>query len=360
MDWALYAFTSLLAIVIGFWLGRSAAPARIITVTAPAAAEKADIDASPAAAEDSADSESKDDEQKKRDEEAEKKEKEAALADANKIMTFVPSDFSVINSKRRVIIVAKQLPVLIRRDPATKKWIIEWDDHRNFIANLKVLKEKLGMDIKFVGYVGFDCPRDDEEELEELLAEFDCVPVFLHPELANKFFNGFCKSILWPLLHYIVPNNIAISDKFSGSWDELWQAYTAANTRYATVVAHTVESPSDWIWVHNYHLLLAPSFLRGKLPRSRIGLFIHTPFPSSDVFRMLPTRLSILSSLLQADLIGFHTFDYARHFLSCIKRVMDLDYGSLLSLALRRSSRLRCCHPLHLPLTRRVRSACAM
>ena len=81
--------------------------------------------------------------------------------------------------------------------------------------------------------------------------------------------------------------------------------------------------------VHNYHLLLLPSFLRTKLPRAKIGLFIHTPFPSSDVFRVLPTRQNILSSIMAADLLGFHTFDYARHFLSCTKRVMDLDFETL-------------------------------
>jgi trehalose 6-phosphate synthase/phosphatase len=109
----------------------------------------------------------------------------------------------------------------------------------------------------------------------------------------------------------------------------MWQAYTAANALFASVVSHCLDSPTDTIWVHNYHLLLLPSFLRTKLPRAKIGLFIHTPFPSSDVFRVLPTRQNILSSMMASDLLGFHTFDYARHFLSCAKRVMDLDYETL-------------------------------
>ena len=117
--------------------------------------------------------------------------------------------------------------------------------------------------------------------------------------------------------------------QFSAKWDELWQAYTAANALFASVVSHCVDSPTDTIFIHNYHLLLLPSFLRTKLPRAKIGLFIHTPFPSSDVFRVLPTRQNILSSIMAADLLGFHTFDYARHFLSCTKRVMDLDFETL-------------------------------
>src|SRR4051812_5092563 len=69
--------------------------------------------------------------------------------------------------------------------------------------------------------------------------------------------------------------------------------------------------------------------IRVRMPRAKIGLFIHTPFPSSDVFRSLPSRREILESIMEVDLLGFHTFDYARHFLSCIKRVLDLDFETL-------------------------------
>jgi trehalose 6-phosphate synthase/phosphatase len=103
-----------------------------------------------------------------------------------------------------------------------------------------------------------------------------------------------------PFAQYVLPQS---NQKFSASWDDLWQAYTAANAMYASVVSHCVDSPTDTIWVHNYHLLLLPSFLRTKLPRAKIGLFIHTPFPSSDVFRVLPTRQNILSSIMAADLV---------------------------------------------------------
>ena len=165
-------------------------------------------------------------------------------------------------------------------------------------------------------------------------------------------------------VQYVLPQS---NSQFSAKWDEMWQAYTAANALFASVVSHCVDTPTDTIFIHNYHLLLLPSFLRTKLPRAKIGLFIHTvrrtrqntaldsgectthvsglllthvfgscdyalslqPFPSSDVFRVLPTRQNILSSIMAADLLGFHTFDYARHFLSCTKRVMDLDFETL-------------------------------
>jgi trehalose 6-phosphate synthase/phosphatase len=83
------------------------------------------------------------------------------------------------------------------------------------------------------------------------------------------------------------------------------------------------------VWIHNYHLFLLPSVLRTKATRAKIGIFIHTPFPSSDVFRMLPEARTILRGILGADLVGFHTFDFARHFLSSCRVLMNLEHETL-------------------------------
>jgi trehalose-phosphatase len=236
--------------------------------------------------------------------------------------------------------VAKQLPLLTKpgpdgkfviEDPATGSITLahqEWEDNRSFLSGLRSLRED-GYNVTWVGVPntgGKQVGREEQEQYEELLAEHDCVPVFMTADLSEKYFNGFCKGVLWPMLHYVLPQS---NHQFSAQWDELWQAYNAANAAFSTVIARCVETQTDTIWVHNYHLLLLPSLLRRKLPRAKIGIFIHTPFPSSDVFRVLPTRHNILSSIMAADLLGFHTFDYARHFLSCIKRVMDLDFETL-------------------------------
>ena len=240
--------------------------------------------------------------------------------------TLPSPSFIASTKKRRVVIVAKQLPV--RTVLVDGRWRCEWEDTRNFLSALQVLHRLDQIDVKWVG-----CPNanvtiepSQYEEYEDLLYDYDCIPVFLPGALAERFYRGFCKGVMWPLLHYVMPKG---NESFGAVWDDNWQAYTAANTLYASVVTHAVETPTDIIWIQNYHLLLLPSFLRTKLPRAKIGLFIHTPFPSSDVFRVLPTRQNILSSMLATDLIGFHTFDYARHFLSCIKRVMDLDFETL-------------------------------
>ena len=239
----------------------------------------------------------------------------------------MPSPAFISQKKRRVVIVAKQLPVRTTRT-ADGQWKCEWEDTRNFLSALAVLHTHDQIDVKWVGCPNTDTPVpvDQQEEYEDLLFDYDCIPVFVTPSLYDRFFHGFCKSVLWPLFHYVMPKS---NEHFGEMWDDHWQAYTAANSLYASVVTHAVETPTDIIWIQNYHLLLLPSFLRTKLPRAKIGLFIHTPFPSSDVFRVLPTRHNILSSMLATDLIGFHTFDYARHFLSCIKRVMDLDFETM-------------------------------
>ncbi|NJL60109.1 MAG: hypothetical protein HC887_11215 [Desulfobacteraceae bacterium] len=85
------------------------------------------------------------------------------------------------------------------------------------------------------------------------------------------------------------------------------------------------KAPDDIIWVHDYQLMLLPGLLREHLPESRIGFFLHIPFPAYELFRNLTSRKEILHGLLGSDLIGFHTFDYMRHFLNSAYRIMGVD-----------------------------------
>ena len=86
------------------------------------------------------------------------------------------------------------------------------------------------------------------------------------------------------------------------------------------------DSDDDFVWVHDYHLMLLPTFLRKRFNTVRCGYFLHCPFPSSENFRTFPNRDLVLRGLLNADVIGFHTFDYARHFLSCCTRLLGLNF----------------------------------
>jgi trehalose 6-phosphate synthase len=124
-------------------------------------------------------------------------------------------------------------------------------------------------------------------------------------------------SILWPLFHYH-PGEITFDESS-------WAAYKDVNRLFAKAVAKDVQD-GDMIWVHDYHLMLLPEMLREEIGSSKknvkIGFFLHTPFPSSEIYRILPVREALLLGILHCDLIGFHTYDYARHFLSSCSRIL--------------------------------------
>lgn len=173
---------------------------------------------------------------------------------------------------------------------------------------------------KWFGWPGLEIPDEEKERVSNDLAEkFSCYPVYLSDDLADLHYNGFSNSILWPLFHYH-PGEM--------NFDEVaWEAYTEANRLFAKTIA-TLVNDGDTIWVHDYHLMLLPAMLReevGQNKKIRIGFFLHTPFPSSEVYRILPVRRQVLLGVLQCDLIGFHTYDYARHFLSSVARILNLD-----------------------------------
>ena len=183
-----------------------------------------------------------------------------------------------------------------------------------------------------IHWVGLAQPTLGPDQLPRYLAlcaQHHCYPVILPAQLYDSYLNGFCKAILWPMLHYVMPSP---AENFGESWPAMWASYEEANRLIAAQVQQLIASANDphtSIWIHNYHLFLLPAYLRRSNPYTRIGLFIHTPFPTSDMFRALPARTPLLESIMSSDLLGFHTFDYARHFLSCSKRVLDLDFETL-------------------------------
>jgi trehalose 6-phosphate synthase/phosphatase len=218
------------------------------------------------------------------------------------------------------------LPITASKDADTGKWTVQFDPARSnhMTPNLRMLTKNA--DVSWVGWPGVFVPKEDEDEFNDMLEKLQCRPVYLTPELKESFFDRCCKGVIWPLLHYRMPTSDL---NFAKQWDTLWQSYTTANMLYSKQISSIVENERDAIWVHNYHLMLIPSFLRKKMPRAKIGFFIHTPWPTSDVFRTIPGRANILRGILCSDLIGFHTYDYARHFLSSVKRVLDLEVESL-------------------------------
>ena len=152
--------------------------------------------------------------------------------------------------------------------------------------------------------------------MDEQLAKLRCVPLHLSTNEVNRFYEGYSNQVLWPLCHYLV-------DRMPRQ-ERDWDVYRKVNERFADLAASHYQE-GDTIWVHDYQLMLVPALLRARLPQARIGYFHHIPFPSSEIFRTLPQRTELVNGLLGADLIGFHTFSYARHFASTLLRLLGLE-----------------------------------
>ncbi len=142
------------------------------------------------------------------------------------------------------------------------------------------------------------------------------VPIELRADELDGYYNGFSNGVLWPVCHYMV-DRLPLETRD-------WETYQRVNEKFADAVAAAWQ-PGDVIWVHDFHLILVPTLLRQRLPQARIGFFLHIPFPSSEIFRVLPAREQLLRGMLGADLIGFHTLAYVRHFSASLMRVLGLE-----------------------------------
>ncbi|WP_438043842.1 bifunctional alpha,alpha-trehalose-phosphate synthase (UDP-forming)/trehalose-phosphatase [Sorangium sp. So ce128] len=160
---------------------------------------------------------------------------------------------------------------------------------------------------------------EQRSDADVALAGMRAVPVHLGAAEQHRFYDGFSNGVLWPLLHYLL-------DKVNLDAELDWEAYQRVNEHFADVVAAQY-TPGDAIWVHDYQLLLLPALLRRRLPGARIGFFLHVPFPSAEVFRILPWREQIVRGLLGADLIGFHTAAYRRNFAASAAHVLGVEPG---------------------------------
>lgn len=173
-------------------------------------------------------------------------------------------------------------------------------------------------DFKWVGWAGGPVQNEQRrrELTEALRNQFNYYPLFISREDIDAYYTGFANTSLWPLLHYL-PNYA----RFEQNW---FEAYKKINRLFAERIAG-LATDSSMVWVHDYHLMLVPNLLRELRPDLHIGYFLHTPFPSYEIFRCHPHRLELLEGLLGADLIGFHTSDYLRHFRSTVLRLLGLE-----------------------------------
>ncbi len=169
----------------------------------------------------------------------------------------------------------------------------------------------------WVGWPGIAINREETDYVESKLSEFNCYPVFLSQGEVEKYYYGFSNKTIWPLFHYF--------PQYAKYERAEWSAYEHVNREFFERVVE-IAKPEDIIWIHDYHLMLLPGFVRERFPDATIGFFLHIPFPSVELFRLIPWRREILEGVLGADHIGFHTYDYAHNFLSSVLRLLGYEH----------------------------------
>jgi trehalose 6-phosphate synthase/phosphatase len=215
----------------------------------------------------------------------------------------------------KTILVSNRLPITVSKKDDQ---ITFHESIGGLATGLKGYQQKSGS--PWIGWAGIadEALSDDEKQLinDKLNEKWSCVPVSLTKDDLDKYYYGFSNNTIWPLFHYFLNKT---------HYDfRTWDAYKRVNNKFFEAVDRLMEA-DDTVWIHDYQLMLLPQMIRDKYPNARIGFFLHIPFPSYELFRTLIWRKEILRGLLGADLIGFHTYDYVRHFFSTCTRLLGLS-----------------------------------
>ena len=211
----------------------------------------------------------------------------------------------------KTIIVSNRLPVKIIHEDESFYYVPSEGGLATGLSS--IYKEGNNL---WVGWPGQNIKKEEEKQkITKDLKEENMIPVFLSKKLIEKFYEGFSNDTIWPVFHYFL--------QYANFDRSFFDAYVEANKIFCKAVLGVAED-GDTIWIHDYQLLLLPQMVRKKLPNVGIGFFQHIPFPSYEVFRMMPWRKKILRGMLGADLIGFHTYDDMRHFLSSVSRLVGI------------------------------------
>ena len=213
----------------------------------------------------------------------------------------------------RVLIVANRLPVTVQPDDGG----VEVQKSSGGLATglLRPHEQSGGLWIGWSGATDDELSDQQRAALDEQLRALRLISVPLTADQVARYYEGFSNGVLWPLFHYLLDQvPLHVRD---------WEPYLEVNQKFANLVAKHYQ-PGDLIWVHDYQLLLLPELLRQRLPDARIGFFLHIPFPAEELFRTLPERERVLRGMLGADLVGFHTPAYLRHFAASLTQILGL------------------------------------
>lgn len=209
----------------------------------------------------------------------------------------------------KTIIISNRLPVKLTDTNGTMEFI---RSEGGLATGLGSIYHRSGN--VWVGWPGMEI--NDESEQQRITHELDArnlKPVFLTQDEINNYYEGFSNEVLWPVFHYM--------PTYARYQQAYWDSYVSVNNKFRDAVIDIAEA-GDTIWIHDYQLLLLPGLVRAVLPDVSIGFFQHIPFPSYELYRLIPWRVELLEGLLGADLIGFHTFDDARHMVQSTRRLV--------------------------------------
>jgi trehalose 6-phosphate synthase/phosphatase len=215
----------------------------------------------------------------------------------------------------RVIIISNRLPITVKKNGKKFEYI-------NSIGGLSTGLNKFHEDDDgiWVGWPGIseeELTNREKRSIEKVLKEkYKCIPIFLSEQEIEKYYYGFCNKTIWPLFHYFSSQTEYDASNF--------ESYKEVNQKFFDIAKSYIKK-NDTVWVHDYQLMLLPEIIKRFNSSIQVGFFLHIPFPSHELIRQLLCREEILRGLLGADLIGFHTFDYVRHFINSTRRLLGLD-----------------------------------
>jgi trehalose 6-phosphate synthase/phosphatase len=237
-------------------------------------------------------------------------------------LTFLNYLFMDKTSTGRLIIVSNRLP--FQAKVKNRKIVVKESDG-GLVSALKSYFESSGGKYSFASTLWIGSADFNDKHWQKIKNKnlpdisYQVEPIFLEKKTYSKYYNGFCNATLWPLFHYF-PSFVEFDV-------ETFNQYEEVNRIFAEKIISMLE-PGDTVWVHDYQLMLLPGMIREKCPDATIGFFLHIPFPSFEVFRLLhrPWKEKIINGLLGSDLIGFHTHEYVQHFLKSIQMTAGYDH----------------------------------
>lgn len=211
----------------------------------------------------------------------------------------------------KTIIVSNRLPVKVSQEEGKMQFVPSEGGLATGLGSIYRQGDNI-----WIGWPGVEVPSEHEKSLvKDELKALNLVPVFMHEDEIKGYYEGFSNETLWPIFHYLSP--YAKYDYAN------WLSYVEVNKKFRDIVLEHLE-PGDTVWIHDYQLLLLPGLIRLEQPSVSIAFFNHIPFPSQELFRLIPWREELLKGMLGADLLGFHTFDDVRHFISAATHLLPV------------------------------------